>query len=132
MMNENIKKASDTPGYSLALFAECLYLLNLLVIPGIAFLILIWFFFKYENDAPPLAGCHLRQTFSASIWAGLLLMLVPWVIFAITGYDAPYTWVFVISYFIVCHSTLIFLGIFGLMKAMAGEIFNYPIIGPSS
>jgi len=132
MMNENIKKASDTPGYSLALFAESLYLLNLLVIPGIAFLILVWFFFKYENDAPPLAGCHLRQTFSASIWAGLLLMLVPWVIFAITGYDAPYTWVFVISYFIVCHSILIFLGIFGLMKAMAGEIFHYPIIGPST
>ncbi|HEC84722.1 MAG: hypothetical protein DRR08_08450 [Candidatus Parabeggiatoa sp. nov. 2] len=116
----------------MAVIAESLYLLNLLVIPGIAFLILVWFFFKYENNSPSLAGCHLRQTFSASIWVGLLLLLVNGVIIAAAGYNTPITWIIVIPYFIICHSALVLLGIFGLAKAMVGEKFHYPIIGPSS
>lgn len=131
-MSQAEPKSSRVPGQSMAIFAESLYLINLLVLPGLAFFVLIWFYLKYEHRSPPLAGCHLRQTFSASIWAGLLLVLVNWVIIASAGYETPYTWVIIIPYFLVCHSTLVLLGIFGLTKAMAGEMFHYPIIGPSS
>jgi len=96
------------PGQSLAIIAESLYLINLLVLPGFAFLVLMWLYLKYENYSE-LAGCHLRQAFSASIWV----------------------WVIVILYFTICHSTLVILGIIALVKAMAGQMFHYPIIGPS-
>ncbi len=120
------------PGKSLAVTAESLYLLNLLLLPGIAFLILTWLYFKYESNSPPLAGCHLRQSFSASIWAGLLLIFVVSVVFFAGGYNSPYLWVIMILYFTICHSTLILLGVFALVKALAGEQFHYPIIGIST
>jgi uncharacterized Tic20 family protein len=130
-----VQKPASIPGYILAVGAESLYLINLLVLPGLAFLVLAWLYLKYENkyeSLSPLAGCHLRQTFSASIWAGLLLILVVWVIFMAGGVNAPYTWVIVILYFTICHFALVFLGIVGLVKALAGEKFHYPIIGPTS
>ena len=125
-------KTLQKPEHFLAIVAESLYLINLLVLPGIAFLILMVLYFKYEKGSPQIVGCHLRQTFSATIWAGLILMLVVWVIFEIGGYNTPYTWLIAIIYFIIFHNVLVFLGIFGLIKAMAGEQFHYPIIGPSS
>jgi hypothetical protein len=130
--NQAVQDSIETPGCKMAVLAESLYLLNLLVIPGLAFIILVWLFFKYETKSPPLAGCHLRQAFSASIWAGLLLLLVNGVIISAAGYNAPITWVIIIPYFIICHSTLVLLGIFGLAKAMAGDNFHYPMIGPSN
>lgn len=120
------------PGKSLAVIAESLYLLNLLVLPGIAFFILTWLYLKYENNSPALAGCHLRQSFSASIWAGLLLLLLTSVVFFAGGYNSPYLWVTMILYFTICHSSLIIFGIFALVKALAGEKYHYPIIGPTS
>ena len=50
-------------------------------------------------------------------------------IVAFGGYDASYTWMFVVLYFTACHSTLIFLGMVGLAKAMAGKPWRYPLVG---
>ena len=131
-MSNKIQENEIIPGKKLAITAEFLYLMNLLVLPGIAFFILTWLYLKYESKSPSLASCHLRQSFSASIWAGLLLLLVTSIVFFAGGYDSPYLWVTMILYFTICHSSLIVLGVFGLVKAMAGEKFHYPIIGPSS
>ncbi|OQY52643.1 MAG: hypothetical protein DRR08_07110 [Candidatus Parabeggiatoa sp. nov. 2] len=131
MTNNAVQKNADIPGQSLAILAESLYLINLLLLPGIAFLILAVLFFKYESKAPSLAGCHLRQTFSASIWAGLVLILLNGVILLIGGYQAPYTWVIVILNFVLFHATFVFLGIFGLVNALVGKGFHYPLIGPT-
>ncbi len=131
-MSNKIQENEIIPGKKLAITAEFLYLMNLLVLPGIAFFILTWLYLKYDSKSPSLASCHLRQSFSASIWAGLLLLLVTSIVFFAGGYDSPYLWVTMILYFTICHSSLIVLGVFGLVKAMAGEKFHYPIIGPSS
>jgi uncharacterized Tic20 family protein len=134
-MSQQIKQTGENeriPGKFLAVAAESLYLLNLLVLPGIAFFILTWLYLKYENNSPALAACHLRQSFSASIWAGLLLLFLTSVVFFAGGYNSPYLWVTMILYFTICHSSLILLGIFALVKALAGEKFHYPIIGTTS
>ncbi|MCK5877603.1 MAG: hypothetical protein KAG43_08205 [Candidatus Marithrix sp.] len=128
-INQNI---SEIPDRKMAIIAESLYLLNLLFIPGLAFLILMWLFAKYDNTTTAISGCHLRQTFSASIWVGLLLVLVTWVMLSTMNHDSPYTWMIVIPYFVICHSVLVLLGIMGLAKALAGKKFHYPVIGPSS
>lgn len=117
------------PGQNLAVLAEALYLCNLLLLPGLAFLALVLLYLKHRRQAPPLARCHLRQTLWASLWGGSVLVAVNVLILIAGGYQAAYTWVFVILYFTVCHTTLVMLGMLGLAKAMAGKPYRYPLIG---
>ncbi|BAN34302.1 hypothetical protein SCD_n00453 [Sulfuricella denitrificans skB26] len=119
----------EIPGQSLAIWTEVLYLSNLLIAPGLAFLILLWLYFKRSANMPTLALCHLRQTISASVWAGVLLVIANITIILLGGYAAPKTWVIVIIYFTTCHSTLVLLGVLGLAKAMAGQKYIYPLVG---
>jgi len=117
------------PGQGLAVTAESLYILNLLLLPGLAFLLLLLVYRKNIRSAPALAVCHLRQTLSASLWAGALLLLANGLIMLLGGYHSPYTWVVVIIYFTTCHATLVLLGVLGLAKALAGQCFRYPLVG---
>jgi len=117
------------PGQGLAVTAESLYILNLLLLPGLAFLVLLVVYRKNIHSAPALAVCHLRQTLSASLWAGALLLLANGLIMLLGGYHSPYTWMVVIIYFTTCHATLVMLGVLGLAKALAGQCFRYPLVG---
>lgn len=119
----------DPPGQGIAVSAEVLYLANLLLLPGLAFLALLALWFAQRRAAPPLGRCHLRQTLSASLWAGAILVLANALIIAFGGYQQPATWVIVILYFTTCHSTLVLFGILGLARAMAGKLYVYPLIG---
>lgn len=116
-------------GMGLAVTAESLYLANLLVAPGIAFLVLGLLFLRRGKHTPPLAAAHIEQAVSASIWAGVLLLLVNGAILALGGYRGLTAWTFVILYFTVCHSTLVLLGVVGLVKAMAGQCWRFPLVG---
>lgn len=117
------------PGQSLAVTAEVLYLANLLLLPGLAFLILAGLWTRHRHVAPLLARCHLRQTLAASLWAGGLLVLANAAILLLGGYRQPGTWVVVILYFTMFHSSFVLLGVLGLAKAMAGKPYTYPLIG---
>lgn len=120
----------DVPGQSLAVLAEALYLANLMLAPGLAFLALAWLWLKRRHDAPALARCHLDQTFFVSLWGGVLIVGANAALFLLFGWDWEWTWVFVIMYFTCIHSALILLGMLGLAKAMAGKPYVYPWIGP--
>ena len=61
------------PGQVLAQVAECVYLGSLLLLPGIGFLVLAWLRFARHSDVPPLARCHIRQTYRASLVATVLM-----------------------------------------------------------
>ena len=117
------------PGQGLAVTAEALYIVNLLLLPGLAFIGLLFVYLKNIRTAPALAVCHLRQTLSASLWAGVLLLLANIIIVVLGGYRSPHTWMVVIIYFTTCHATLVLLGVMGLAKAMAGQRFRYPLVG---
>lgn len=120
---------SQSAGQTLAVTAEALYLVNLLLLPGIAFVFLVLIYIKTIRTATPLAACHLRQTLSASLWAGMILVVVNLVIIFLGGFNSSWTWVIVILYFTVCHATLILLGTVGLARAMNGKPYRYPLIG---
>jgi hypothetical protein len=122
---------SEVPGQTLAAVAEALYLANLLLLPGLAFLILLGLFLQHRQRAPALARCHLRQTVSGSLWAGVLLGVVNLVILGLGGYTAPYTWVVVVLYFTTAHASLVLLGMLGLARATAGKPFRFPLVGRS-
>ena len=118
----------DVPGFALAVAAESLYLVNLMIVPGLAFLVLAALWLR-RDKAPALARCHLAQTFAASLWAGGLLVFANAAIILLGGYDSPHTWVVVILYFTSCHTTLICFGAIGLARALAGRPYVYPLIG---
>ncbi|HFD32249.1 MAG TPA: hypothetical protein ENJ28_06020 [Gammaproteobacteria bacterium] len=117
------------PGQTLAVVAESLFLLNLVFLPVLGFIILLGLYLRYKNKAESLARCHLRQTFNASIWAGVMLVLVNGLIILLGGYHSPYVWIIVILYLTSIHSAFIMFGTFGLTRAMNGKHYHYPIIG---
>lgn len=121
---------NEVPGQGLAVAAETLYLVNLMLAPGLAFLAIAWLWWKRRKSAPPLARCHLDQTFFVSLWGGTLIIVICAAFLYFLGWDWEWTWVFVIMYFTCVHSTLILLGMLGLAKAMAGKPYVYPWIGP--
>lgn len=120
---------TQVPGFAIAVAAEALYLVNLMLLPGLAFLVLLALWWRHRRDAPPLARIHLRQTLAGSLWAGALLIAGNAIILLMGGYDAPHTWVVVVLYFTACHTTLILFGALGFAKALAGKPWIYPLIG---
>ncbi|MGA9395301.1 MAG: hypothetical protein WCA83_12030 [Azonexus sp.] len=129
--DDNFASAGDKPGQNLAVLAEALYLANLLLVPGIAFAILFWLWLTNKDSAPPLARQHLKQTTFVSLYGGILIVALSALFIAVGGLHWEWTWVVVIMYFTCVHSTLVMFGMFGLAKALAGQIWRFPLIGPA-
>ena len=71
---------------SVAVAAETLYLVNLLLLPGLGFLLLLLLWWRYSKGTTVMAAAHLSQTLSGSIWAGILLVLANALIVLLGGY----------------------------------------------
>ena len=121
----------EEDGRELAIIAEALYLANLLLVPGICFAILFWLWLKHKDTASPLARQHLKQTTFVSLYGGLMIFTLSAVVIGLGGLEWEWTWVMVIIYFTCIHSTLVMFGMFALAKAMAGQPWRYPLIGPA-
>jgi uncharacterized Tic20 family protein len=119
----------DESGKSLAVTAETLYLLNLLLVPGLAFAVLLVIYVLKKKQADPLAANHLSQTIGVSIIGGALIVMVIGLVIFFGGFDSGYTWVVVVLYFTFIHSSLILMGVMGLVKALNAEHYSYPLIG---
>ena len=122
--------AEEKAGQNLAVLAEALYLINLLLLPGLAFAGLLALWLKNKDSAPPLACQHLRQTTFVSLVGGFLIVTLSGLILALGGLDWAWTWVVLVLYFTCIHSTLVLFGMYGLIKAMSGQVWRFPLIGP--
>ncbi|AMO36578.1 cytochrome c oxidase subunit III [Thauera humireducens] len=118
------------PGPRLAVVAEALFLINLMLAPGLAFLVLMVLWAKHHKHPDPLVRNHLRQTGWTCIWGGTLLVSLSVAIFALGGFDNPWSWVIGVLYFTLVHAGLILLGVLGLSRAINGRSWRYPIFGP--
>lgn len=123
-------QADDEADYTLAIVAECLYLTNLLLFPGLAFILLTLLYLKHKHHQSLVVRCHLKQAFVGSVWAGVMIVVVSLVIVAIGGFSHAATWVVAVLYFISVHAALVLLGAFGLSKAINGQLYRYFLIGP--
>lgn len=121
----------EKAGQNLAVLAEALYLINLLLLPGIAFVLLLGLWLKYKDSAPALARQHLKQTTFVSTIGGFLIIVLSALILALGGLNWEWTWVILIIYFTCVHSTLVLLGMYALIKAMNGQTWRFPLIGPA-
>jgi len=126
---KNDSAETDAPGQALAVAAEALYLVNLMLAPGLGFAAIAWLWFTRRQSAPALALNHLTQTFWVSLWGGILIVSACAGFILAFGLDSAWTWTYVIIYFTCVHSTLILFGVVGLTRAMNGQTFIYPLIG---
>lgn len=113
----------------LSIIAQALYLLNISVLPILAFLIQLIIYKAGGDRSHRQAVEHQRQAILASITAGILLIIISGLILFLGGFSSPYTWVLLITYFISIHSALILYGVFAIIKAIVDEPYRYPILG---
>ncbi len=116
-------------GKSLAVAAQSLFLVNLMLAPGLAFALLLLLYRFNRGRADALAMNHLSQTVGVSLTGGALILVASALFFLLGGLDSGYTWMVVIIYFTFIHSCLILMGVMGLVKAMAGQHYVFPLIG---
>jgi uncharacterized Tic20 family protein len=116
-------------GKSLAITAQSLYLVNLMIAPGLAFVLLLLLYGFNRGRADALAMNHLSQTVGVSLVGGALIVVASTVLLLLGGLDSGYIWMVVILYFILIHSSLILMGVMGLVKAMDGQHYVFPLIG---
>ncbi len=116
-------------GKSLAITAQSLYLVNLMIAPGLAFVLLLLLYGFNRGRADALAMNHLSQTVGVSLVGAALIIVATAVLLLLGGLDSGYIWMVVILYFILIHSSLILLGVMGLVKAMAGQHYVFPLVG---
>ena len=114
---------------NIAIIAEALYLANLLILPGVAFLILARLFVKHKDKLSELGKSHLIQTFYISLIGGALIIVIIAALLLAGGFNSAYIWMWVILYFTLIHSTLVVFGALGLAKAMSSKPWQFPIIG---
>ena len=124
----------DEPGAAgqrLAVLAESLYVANLLILPFLAFAMLVVVYLTKRSHAPPLAKSHLDQTVFASIGIAVMFIVCAGIIIGLRswGLEDVGVWVIVVILFTILHATMVLLGVLGLAKAMAGKCWRYPVFG---
>lgn len=126
-----VSPGKQSNGKRLAVAAESLYVLNLLLFPVIAFLILLYLFLRYRASAPALARNHLEQTVGASLWLGAFFSVLGLLVVVLDsrGVEEVSLWMLVVIVFTIVHATMVLLGVFGLSRAMAGRCYRYPLVG---
>lgn len=112
--------------------AATLYLLNILLLPFIAFVLLLVLYQRQRHNVSTLVQCHLIQAMRASICAGLMLILVSTGILLFGDLHEVSTWIAFILYLLCVHSLFILFGVFALTKALSGKLYFYPLIGKTS
>ena len=117
-------KSTGTTG-SATLF-QSLYLANLLLLPGVSFLILIWFLYiesKIRNKNKIKFWCriHLIRSVQLSTFSGVMLVIIPLIIiWLMPVFDTSL--MVAIVYFVTAHALFVLLGMLNLSRAMTKKL----------
>lgn len=106
--------------HKLAIIAQSLYLANLLILPGLAFLILLNYFFKHRSNFG-IARIHLFRALQLCLLNGLLLAVLPlfYIYFSSSQSQAIMIMLF---YFVCMHAAFVLIGMLNLSRAMAHKL----------
>lgn len=97
-----------------------LYLLNLLLLPGLAFAL-----FAISSIRHPPAN-HGERFYARFVWvysllAGLLLLAVP-LVAGLMWYQSDYFWVVMLTFWVSCHGLLVLAGVVALAGALSDTV----------
>lgn len=105
-----IKQASNIALWSI---------LNLTFLPVIAFIMLLLKLNKVDDNS--LSDCHLKFAIKLNLLAAGALILVSILMIILGGFNSGWTWVFVITYFVLVHTFFIVMAVWALIRAWAGN-----------
>ncbi len=94
-------------------------LLNLTLLPVISFIALLLIYRKTQADT--IDRYHAVLGIKINITAAAVLFLVSTLMIFLGGFDSPWTWVYVISYFTIVHTIFIVIAIWALVRAWSGD-----------
>ena len=94
-------------------------LINLTILPGIGFIALIFIYLKSQPGT--IGRYHAVLGFKINIIAAITLFAVSALMILFGGFNSPWTWVYVISYFTLVHTLFIVLAIWALVRAWSGD-----------
>jgi len=103
-----------------AIIYQSLFLMNLLLIPGLSFLLLIWFFLK-NKDQRGWQRIHLYRSIQLSVLAGFFIIIIPLIVlFTTNAFEASL--MVMIVYFVTMHAAFVLLGMLNVSRAMAKKL----------
>ena len=94
-------------------------LLNLTLLPVVSFAYLLLTLKK--TDPNGIDRYHTLLGIKINIIAAAALLLVSTLMIILGGFNSPWTWVYVISYFTIVHTIFIVFAIWALVRAWSGE-----------
>lgn len=103
-----------------AIIYQSLYLMNLLLIPGLSFLALTWLLFKRKNQKG-WQRIHLYRSVQLSVLAGFFIIIIPLIVLVTTNAFEASLMVMII-YFVTMHAAFVLLGMLNLSRAMAKKL----------
>jgi len=103
-----------------AIIYQSLFLMNLLLIPGLSFLALMWLLFKRRNQKG-WQRIHLYRSVQLSILAGFFIIIIPLIVLVTTNAFEASLMVMII-YFVTMHAAFVLLGMLNLSRAMAKKL----------
>ena len=94
-------------------------LLNLTLLPVIGFIALLLIYKKTEPDT--IDRYHTILGIKINIIAAAVLFVVSALMILLGGFDSPWTWVYVISYFTIVHTAFIIIALWALVRSWSGD-----------
>ena len=108
----------------LASKAAALSLLNLTLLPVIAFIGLL--LIRKDSSIESIARYHTDLGIKLNIIAAIVLFVVSGVMILFGGFNSPWTWVYVISYFTLVHTIFIIVAVWALVRSWSGDQLRDP------
>ena len=94
-------------------------LINLTILPVIGFIALILVYRKTLLGT--IGRYHAILGFKINIIAAAVLFLVSALMILLGGFNSPWTWVYVISYFTLVHTLFIIVAVWALVRSWSGQ-----------
>ncbi len=115
MMQQNLVKNTK-----LAVIYQALYLANLLLLPALSFIVLLYFLFT-KKQQPRWVMIHLYRAVQLSILAGIGIVIVPLLVIWLSP-EFEASLMVMLLYFVTLHAGFVLVGMLNLSRAMARKL----------
>jgi carbon starvation protein CstA len=99
--------------------SSLLSLLNLTFLPVLAFISLLFIYTKTESNT--IDRYYVVLGIKTNLLAAVALLLMTGLMILLGGFDSPWTWVFVISYFVFVHAMFILFASWAMVRSWTGK-----------
>ncbi len=94
-------------------------LLNLTILPVFSFIILLLIYRK--TQAGNIDHYHATLGIKINLIAAIALLMVSALMIMLSGFNSPWTWVCVITYFTIVHTIFIVFAIWALVRSWSAD-----------